>query len=74
LLGQPRPCSRGTVGLEFYHEVEEFAPVETDTLLGYWTFDLSESLTLELSAGVSDTDGYDQAAFVGLRFYASMVG
>jgi len=62
---------RGTVGLEFYHEAEEFAPVETDTLLGYWTLDFSESFALELSAGVSDTDGYDQAAFVGLRLYAS---
>ena len=64
--------SRGSLGVEFYHEAEEFAPVETDTLLGYWTFDLSESFALELSAGVSDTDGYDQAAFVGLRFCASM--
>jgi len=64
--------SRGTLGVEFYHEAEEFAPIETDTLLGYWTFDLSESFALELSVGVSDTDGYDQAAFLGLRFYASM--
>ena len=64
--------SRGTVGLEFYHEVEEFAPVETDTLLGYWTFDLGQSYALEFSVGISDTDGYDQATFVGLRFYASM--
>jgi hypothetical protein len=64
--------SRGTVGLEFYHEVEEFAPVETDTLLGYWDFELGESFALRLSAGVSDTDGYDQAFFLGLRIYASM--
>ena len=64
--------SRGTAGVEFYHEAEEFAPVETDTLLGYYTFDLSRRVALEVSAGVSDTDGYDNAAFVGLRFYASM--
>ena len=63
--------SRSTIGLEFYHESEEFAPVETDTLLGYYSFDLSESFAMEFRVGISATDGYDDATFVGLRFYAS---
>jgi hypothetical protein len=64
--------SRSGLGLEFYHEVEEFSSVEADTLLGYFDFDVSERVTLELTIGATDADGYDTAVFVGLGVYAGV--
>lgn len=50
-----------------------------DTSFDRWSFyaagaglEVGSRVALEVSAGVSDTDGYDPAAFIGLRFYASM--
>lgn len=64
--------SRGTVGLEYYHDTEELTPIETDTLLGYYIHQFTDVLGLELTVGLRDTDGYENATFVGLRLYASM--
>jgi hypothetical protein len=64
--------SRSGLGIEFYHEAEQFSPVEADTLLGYFDFDVGERLTLELTIGATDADGYDTAAFVGLGVYAGL--
>jgi hypothetical protein len=64
--------SRSGRGIEFYHEVEEFSPVEADTLLGYFDFDVSERVTLELTIGATDADGYDTAAFVGIGAYVDV--
>lgn len=64
--------SRSGLGFEFYHEVEEFSSVEADTLLGYFDFDVGERLTLELTVGATDADGYETAVFVGLGVYAGL--
>ncbi len=66
--------SRSLLGVEFYHEVEEFAPVDANTLLGYFDYDVGSNMTLELTVGATDADGYDTAAFVGLGVYADFGG
>jgi len=66
--------SRSSLGVEFYYETEEFAPVDAATLLGFFNYDVGSSVTLELTVGATDADGYDTAAFIGLGVYVDVGG
>lgn len=66
--------SRSSLGAELYHETEEFAPVDATTLLGFFNFDVGPNVTLELTVGATDADGYDTAAFIGLGVYVDVGG
>lgn len=63
---------RSTLGVELYHDTEQFAPVDSSTLLGYLIFGLTESLSLELTLGAREADGFDSATFAGLRLSATI--
>jgi len=64
--------ARSTLGVELYHDTEEFAPIESTTLLGYVTFELTEALSLELNLGAREADGFDSVTFAGLRLSATV--
>jgi hypothetical protein len=64
--------ARTTLGLEFYRDSEQFFDVDTNTVLGYVSFRLTDALGLELTAGVRESDGFENAAFAGLRLSASV--
>jgi len=66
--------SRSSLGAEIYYETEEFAPVDAATLLGFFNYDVGSSVTLELTVGATDADGYDTAAFIGLGVYVDVGG
>lgn len=66
--------SRSSVGAELYYETEEFAPVDATTLLGFFNYDVASNVTLELTVGATDADGYDTAAFIGLGVYVDVGG
>jgi hypothetical protein len=59
-----------TFGLDYYHDREEFAQLEADTLIGSMSFPLSDRLDLELRIGLSDSDLEGTVAFGGLTFIA----
>jgi hypothetical protein len=64
--------ARSTLGVELYHDTEQFAPVDSSTLLGYFSFGLTESLSLEFTLGAREADGFDSATFAGLRLSATI--
>jgi len=64
--------SRSSLGAELYYESEEFSPVDATTLLGFFSYDVGSSVTLELTIGAIDADGYDNAVFVGLGVYVDV--
>jgi hypothetical protein len=64
--------ARSTLGVELYHDTEQFAPVDSSTLLGYVIFGLTESLSLEFNLGTREADGFDSATFAGLRLSATI--
>src|SRR5882672_1757818 len=55
-----------TFGLDYYHDREEFAGLQADTLIGSMSFPVSDRLDLELRLGVSDSDIEGSFAFAGL--------
>lgn len=59
-----------TYGLDYYHDREEFAQLEADTVIGSMSFPLSDRLDLELRIGVSDSDLDGSVAFGGLTLIA----
>ena len=63
-----------TFGLDYYHDREEFAHLEADTLIGSMSFPLSDRLDLELRLGLSDSDLEGRVAFGGLTFIAYLGG
>jgi len=66
--------SRSSLGAELYFETEEFSPVEATTLLGFYNLDVGSRVSLELTVGATDADGYDTAAFLGLGIYVDVGG
>lgn len=59
--------ARATLGVEFHRSREEFAPVESDTVLGYAELRLSGTVSVELTAGLERASGYADTTFIGLR-------
>ncbi len=63
-----------TFGLDYYHDREEFAQLEADTVIGSMSFPLSDRLDLELRVGVSNSDLEGTVAFGGLTLIAYLGG
>lgn len=63
---------RTTLGLEVYRDTEEFAPIESSTLLGYLDLQVSRAAALEFTLGTTDTELLDESAFAGVRVSASL--
>jgi len=59
-----------TFGLDYYHDREEFAGLEADTLIGSMSFPVSDRLDLELRLGVSDSDIEGTTGFAGVTLIA----
>lgn len=59
-----------TIGVDYYHDREEFAGVQADTLIGSVTFPVSDRLDLELRLGTSDSDIEGRVAFAGVTLLA----
>jgi len=56
--------------LDYFHDREEFAGFEADTLIGSVTFPVSARLDLELRLGATDSDLEGTVSFVGLTLFA----
>jgi hypothetical protein len=63
---------RATIGLEVYRDTEEFTPVESSTLLGYMSLQLSRTAGVEITLGTTDTDLLDESVFAGVRLSVSL--
>src|SRR5690606_10551470 len=50
-------------GAELYRSSEALVDADTTTALGYFTFPVRRSVSMELSLGASDTEGYDSILF-----------
>lgn len=59
-----------TFGLDYFHDREEFAGLEADTVIGSFTFPVSGRLDLELRLGATDSDLAGTVSFVGLTLFA----
>jgi len=59
-----------TLGVDYYHDREEFAGEQADTLIGSITFPVSDRLDLELRIGASDSDIEGRVVFAGLTLLA----
>ena len=64
--------SRTALGMELYRDTEEFAPVESSTLLGYVELQLSRTLAVEFTLGATDTAPLDSSVFAGVQVSASL--
>jgi hypothetical protein len=63
---------RTTLGLEVYRDTEEFAAVESSTLLGYVDLQLTRTAGIEVMLGTTDTDLLDGSVFAGVRLSVSL--
>lgn len=63
-----------TFGLDYYHDREEFAGLEADTLIGSITFPIGDRLDLELRLGATDSDLEGNVAFGGFTLFAYIGG
>jgi hypothetical protein len=54
---------------DYFHDREEFAGLESDTLLGSVTLPLGDRSDLELRAGVTDGEFTGNVGFAGLTFF-----
>ena len=59
-----------TIGVDYYHDREEFAGEQADTLIGSVTFPVSDRLDLELRVGASNSDIEGRVAFAGITLLA----
>lgn len=57
-------------GLDYFHDREEFAGFEADTLIGSVTFPVSARVDLEFRLGATDSDLEGTVSFVGLTLLA----
>lgn len=62
--------ARTTLGAELYRDSEEFAQNDTSTALAYVAFRLTPSVSVDLTAGASESDLQDNTAFAGVRLSA----
>lgn len=61
-------------GLDYFHDREEFAGSEADTIIGSVTFPVSARLDLEFRLGATDSDLEGMVSFVGLTLFAYLGG
>lgn len=59
-----------TLGLDYFRDREEFQGLVADTLIGSFTFPVSNRLDLELRLGATDSDAAGTVAFAGVALFA----
>jgi hypothetical protein len=73
-LGLQHQSGVRTWGVDYYHDREEFAGLESDTLVGSLTFPVGGRTDLELRLGATDGDAIGTVGFAGLTFYVYLGG
>jgi len=59
--------ARNTLGVELYHDSEEFAQSDTTTALAYLAFPLTRSVSMNVTAGASESDVLKNTVFAGVK-------